>query len=283
MKLPDNISHEVIQACVCPECHSQLKVTKRHYQCQQCGTVFEDVNGIPILLSPKRRTQKINELSDLYDRASARHKFSPQSCGYSGKNAFETRLMVLKNWFNFDQLIGKKILDVGCGAGLLTENLVAQNAVWGVDISLLLLTMAKQKGLKSILSSADALPFRTKNFDIVLCVGVIPYYREPGKIISEICRAIKPEGKIVVSSSANSFILRLVRYMKKALGLKSQLERLYTCKELEKILKSEGITIEDSCIGYNDKIWSFSKGPMNYKQKLLARTVAVIGEAKPNP
>jgi 2-polyprenyl-3-methyl-5-hydroxy-6-metoxy-1,4-benzoquinol methylase len=187
--------------------------------------------------------------------------------------------MILKNWFNFDNLRAQKILDVGCGAGLLTENLVTQNTIWGVDISLSLLTLAKQKGLKTILSSAEALPFKNQDFDIVLCVGVIPYYKEPDKIISEIRRAIKPGGKVVVTSTANSYALRFVRYMKNISGLKSQLEHLYTCEEMEQLLKSEEIRIEDSCIAYGDKIWSFSNGSLTFKQKLFGRATAVLGSA----
>lgn len=283
MKSPEDLNRDVINTCICPECHSDVEIRGGRYQCLQCRQVFENINGIPNFLNHQRNARKIIELSELYDRTSTKHKDNPKSCGYSGQAAFNTRLMILKKWFNIDQLKGTKILDVGCGAGLLSECLVAQNKVWGVDISLSLLIMAQQNGLKAILSSADSLPFRNNDFDIILCIGVLPYYREPAKIISEICRTIKPNGKIMISSSANSFMLRFVRWVKNTLGVKSQLERLYTYKELEEYLESEGIATEDSCIGYSGKIWSFTKGPMNIKQKILGRTVAVLGEAKPNP
>ena len=279
----EDFAAEVTDACVCPLCHSKLNFVDNQFTCKGCNRAFSNTSGIPTFMNKEMQSAKIQYLSQLYDRASCKYKDRPQSCGYSGNIGFYSRLNILKKWFNFEQVQGLKILDVGCGAGLLTEKLVKQNIIWGVDISPSLVTMARQKGLKAILSSADVLPFKNDNFDLVLCVGVIPYYKKPGKIISEICRTTKPKGKIVVSSSANSYLLRFVRFIKNALGLNSQLEHLYCYEEIEQLLKSEGMHIEDSCIGYNDNIWSFSNGPMNFKQKLFGRSVAVLCSAQPIP
>ncbi len=105
-----------------------------------------------------------------------------------------------------------KILDVGCGTGVL-ERFV--NAV-AVDINLEYL-----KGVKSnikILASGDTLPFKNDVFDFVFCIDVAHLLKN----LQDLVRVLRKHGKLVVSIFGNGQNLeeRKERLRKKFLNLK---------------------------------------------------------------
>lgn len=262
--------------CVCPICHGKLETSTDTIRCAGCGRDFPVIDGIPDFVTEGASLDKIRELSQTYDVACAKYPGSPRSCGYSGETAYLSRLNILRRWIDLDQLGGKLILDVGCGIGLLTHELASKNEVWGVDISLGLLRAAREKGLGTVLASADLLPFRERDFAVVLCVGVIPYYENPRNIFRELCRVTEPGGQIVVTSTANSLLIRWAWFLKRRLGLTSELSHLYTAEEIEGYLVSSGGDIVDSCVGYRERVMSIRDDHPAYPFRLLARTTAVL-------
>ena len=267
---------DVLETCICPICHGNLKIQNENIACNECEHIFPILNGIPKFISDVHQSEKTHVLSDTYDRASSKHLGSAKSCGYSGNSGYLPRLNILRRWIDFDKVRGKKIIDIGCGTGLMTEQLAEKNDVWGIDISLGLLNIARKKGLKTILASAYSLPFSSNDFNMVICIGVIPYYNDPSEIFSEICRTTQPGGKLVITSTANSLLIRSVRFLKNILGPSSQLAHLYTVREIEEYLTPRGAKILDSCTGYNDKIYSFHDDHRPLRFKLLSRTNAVL-------
>jgi 2-polyprenyl-3-methyl-5-hydroxy-6-metoxy-1,4-benzoquinol methylase len=273
-----DLIRDVLVTCVCPICHGNLKIFNKSIACNDCKRVFPVVNGIPKFIADVHISEKITELSSTYDRAIFRHSGSAKSCGYSGNIGFISRLNVLRKWIDFDKIKGKKIIDIGCGTGLMTEQLAKKNEVWGVDISLGLLNIAREKGLKTLLASADFLPFNSNDFNMVICIGVIPYYKNPSKIFSEICRVTGPEGKMIVTSTANSFLVQSVRFIKNFFARPSQLAHLYTAKEIKGYLIQRGAKILGSCTCYNDKIYPLDDDRCPLRFKLLSLTNAVLAE-----
>ena len=67
-----------------------------------------------------------------------------------------------------------KILDAGCGTGLLMKKIGKIGRVWGVDISPEAIKFTKRRGIKNtIISSVEKLPFQDNVFDIVVSVDVL--------------------------------------------------------------------------------------------------------------
>jgi ubiquinone/menaquinone biosynthesis C-methylase UbiE/uncharacterized protein YbaR (Trm112 family) len=274
----NNFIDELKDTCVCPGCLGALEGNDSFFTCTSCGTKYSIIDKIPDFLTPCPQSEKtVHALSSLYDQASEKYKGSPKSCGYASDSSFKHRLNIFKKWINYPGLKNLKILDIGCGTGLMTESLADENEVWGVDISAGLLNVARKKGIRTVRSSADSLPFRTDEFHLVVCMGVLPYYENPEQILSQICRVTRPNGRILITSTTNSLLIRSVRFLKNLSWKKSQLRRLYSPLDMETCLKNQGICVTDTCLGFNDQIVSCIKNPPPFRFKLLARVAAVLG------
>ena len=270
--------YEVTGNCVCPGCLGALKLRDSFFTCAGCGTKYSIINKIPDFLTPRSQSKKtVQALSSHYDRESEKYKGSPKSCGYASDDSFQHRLNIFKRWIDFSTLKNLKILDIGCGTGLMTESLTNENEVWGVDISAGLLKVAQNKGIRAMRCSADSLPFGNDMFDLVVCMGVLPYYENPDQILFQICRVTRPGGKILITSTTNSFLIRSVRFIKNLSWKKSQLRRLYSPLDMETCLKGQGGCVVDTCLGFNDQIISCKKNPTPLRFKILARVAAVLG------
>ena len=92
---------------------------------------------------------------------------------------------------------GERILDIGCGDGALTEQLVAQGAtVVGIDTSADLLAAARTRGLDVRLVDARALPFNSE-FDAVFSNAVFHWISDLTPVFRGVHRALRPHGRFV--------------------------------------------------------------------------------------
>jgi len=103
---------------------------------------------------------------------------------------------------------GDTILDLGCGTGPITVELLKRgHRVMATDISLNMIQIARQKCLEAPveanaafgLQDAQDLPFREGMFDLVLAVGLIEYLQYDRWALREIFRVLKPEGHLIVT------------------------------------------------------------------------------------
>lgn len=83
-----------------------------------------------------------------------------------------------------------KILDVGCGEGLIIEYLISKNkdlSIEGVDISSQAIAMAGQLCPSSSFRQGDIcnIDYRDKSFDLILAIEVLEHLVNPEKAISE--------------------------------------------------------------------------------------------------
>ena len=92
---------------------------------------------------------------------------------------------------------GMRILDLGCGDGVLTAEIAARGAdVLGADLSEELLAAAAAKGLKVQKVDGQALPFRAE-FDAVFTNAALHWMLRPELVIAGVARALKPKGRFV--------------------------------------------------------------------------------------
>jgi ubiquinone/menaquinone biosynthesis C-methylase UbiE len=100
-----------------------------------------------------------------------------------------------------------KVLDLGCGAGVLSEQLVSA----GFDVDAADMSQDMLEFSRTRLSKYDAsryrltraecgdLPFPDASFDVVACIGVFGYMDDVDAAIAEIKRVLRPGGTLVFS------------------------------------------------------------------------------------
>lgn len=104
----------------------------------------------------------------------------------------------------FDGYRGRRVLEVGCGAGTDLVRFAKGGAVVaGVDLSSSAVTLARrnfeQQGLSADLREADGehLPFAEDTFDLVYAHGVVQYTANPPALVAECRRVLKPGGRAI--------------------------------------------------------------------------------------
>jgi 2-polyprenyl-6-hydroxyphenyl methylase/3-demethylubiquinone-9 3-methyltransferase len=117
-------------------------------------------------------------------------------------------------------LSGLKILDVGCGGGILTEPLARQGAkVTGIDAGAANIAAAKTHAKKMELkidyraTTAEDLAASGAQFDIVTALEIVEHVTDPAEFLKDCARMVKPGGVMFVSTlnrTVTSFALGIV-------------------------------------------------------------------------
>ena len=99
---------------------------------------------------------------------------------------------------------GQRALDVGCGPGILTEELIARlgaDAVAAVDPSPSFVEAARARlpGVTVAEASAEALPFPDEAFDATLAQLVVHFMPDPVAGLQEMRRVTRPGGVVAAS------------------------------------------------------------------------------------
>jgi len=112
---------------------------------------------------------------------------------------------------------GKKALEVGCGGGILCEEIVQMGfETTGIDPSAHSLNIAanhaKGGGLQIQYDhgTGEALPYADGSFDVVFCCDVLEHVRDLPRVISEIARVLKPGGAFIFDTLNRTWISKLV-------------------------------------------------------------------------
>lgn len=91
------------------------------------------------------------------------------------------------------------LLDAAGGTGRVAVVFAAAVArVVVCDASPRMLEMARRKGLETVLTEVEALPFADATFDRVLLVDAFHHVRDQAAALRELLRVLKPDGKLVI-------------------------------------------------------------------------------------
>jgi len=184
--------------------------------------------------SNKNHLAKVKIFHDHEAEAYLRQRYRDDSC--EGLAYVTRKYLVL----NMTRELSGKVLDLGCGPGILTSQLVEQGLEpYSIDLSLEMIKKAKnnvryaspQIAGKFLVCEASNICFSSYTFDSVLCIGILYYIKDINIVIKEIKRTLKQDGIAILE-------LNKIKYpfmYKTLLPLYRRIKAKYTGKNYDKM------------------------------------------------
>jgi 2-polyprenyl-6-hydroxyphenyl methylase/3-demethylubiquinone-9 3-methyltransferase len=118
-------------------------------------------------------------------------------------------------------LAGKRVLDVGCGGGVLAEAMAAKGAqVTGIDLTAKLLKVAELHALESGVSveyrhgtAEDLAQKEPGRYDVVTCMEMIEHVPDPASVVRACADLVRPGGWVFFSTinrNPKSFLFAII-------------------------------------------------------------------------
>jgi 2-polyprenyl-6-hydroxyphenyl methylase/3-demethylubiquinone-9 3-methyltransferase len=190
------------------------------------------------------------------------------------------------------KLEGARVLDVGCGGGLLAESLARAGAtVTGIDLAPTMIETARLHALESgldidyRLESAEAMLIANAGkFDVVTCMEMLEHVPDPAQMVAILGRLAAPGGDVFVSTinrNLKSFALAIVgaEYIANLVPRGThEYERLLKPSEIARFARAAGLDVCDIAGLHYDPVrsqCSLTNDPsVNYLMHLKRRAAA---------
>jgi 2-polyprenyl-6-hydroxyphenyl methylase/3-demethylubiquinone-9 3-methyltransferase len=126
------------------------------------------------------------------------------------------------NWIDgLVPLKGKRVLDVGCGGGILSESMYFKGAtVTGIDLGEKALKVAKLHQLESgakvdyqYIAVEQLASLQPASFDVVTCMEMLEHVPDPASIVAACAALVKPNGTVFFSTinrNAKSYLYAVI-------------------------------------------------------------------------
>lgn len=172
-------------------------------------------------------------------------------------------------------LAGKRVIDIGCGGGILTEAMAAANAtVVGIDMAEGPLAVARlhqhESGAEVDYRQATAEELAAKepaSYDVVTCLEMLEHVPIPSQVIRSCAQLVKPGGHVFFSTinrNAKSFAFAIVgaEYILKLLPAGThEYKKFIRPSELESWARPAGLSLRESIgMQYNPFTREYSLG-----------------------
>jgi 2-polyprenyl-6-hydroxyphenyl methylase/3-demethylubiquinone-9 3-methyltransferase len=186
-------------------------------------------------------------------------------------------------------LRGKKVLDIGCGGGILSESMAQRGAdVTGIDLGEKALKVADLHSLETGIAiryeliAAEALAAREPaSFDVVTCMEMLEHVPDPAAIVEACATLVKPGGHVFFSTlnrNPKSYLFAVIgaEYLLRLLPKGTHdYGKFITPAELAQYVRNAGLTVDAlKGMGYNPLTQMYSLNQDTSVNYLLAATRA---------
>ena len=183
----------------CPKCKGVLQPHGEILDCPSCAASFPVLRGIPRFVPQENYADSFGLQWNRFAKT--------QLDSAIGTDRSRDRFLDETLW-DESQLAGKIVLDAGCGSGRFSEIALALGAqLIAIDYSSAVDAADKNLNAGSLLIAQGdlaELPIPNESLDFIYCIGVLQHTREPGKIVAELLRCLKPGGEITLTFYENS-------------------------------------------------------------------------------
>jgi len=164
------------------------------------------------------------------------------------------------------KLQGKKVIDVGCGGGLVSEGMARRGAqVTGIDLGEAPLAVARLHAQKDgieveylNITAEEIAAERAGQYDAVTCLEMLEHVPDPGAVVAACAQLVKPGGQVFFSTinrNPKAFALAIVgaEYILRLLPRGThEYAKLIKPSELAGWARDAGLQIKDTCgLQYN--------------------------------
>lgn len=173
-------------------------------------------------------------------------------------------------------LAGSKVLDVGCGGGILTESMSRQDAiVTGIDMAESPLSVARLHQAESgtdvtyLKSTAEKMAESSpQQFDVVTCLEMLEHVPSPATVIDACAKLVKPGGDVFFSTinrNPKAFLFAIIgaEYLLRLLPAGTHhYDKFIRPSELDTWARQAGLELRQSTgMHYNPVTREYSLGP----------------------
>jgi 2-polyprenyl-6-hydroxyphenyl methylase/3-demethylubiquinone-9 3-methyltransferase len=172
-------------------------------------------------------------------------------------------------------LAGAKVLDVGCGGGILTESMANQGAiVTGIDMAESPLSVARLHQAESgtdvtyLQSTAERMAENSpQEFDVVTCLEMLEHVPSPMDVVAACAKLVKPGGDVFFSTinrNPKSFLFAIIgaEYLLRLLPAGTHhYDKFIRPSELDSWSRQAGLALQQSTgMHYNPVTQEYSLG-----------------------